>query len=116
MVGYAAIRFTPADAHVTNIAVDPRWQRRGIASELLLELAWKARERECQGWSLEVRASNKAAQELYRRFGFVPAGVRKKYYENVEDAIVMWCHELGTPQYAHRLRDIENERNRHAGQ
>jgi ribosomal-protein-alanine N-acetyltransferase len=115
VVGYGGILFTPDDAHVTNIAVDPGWQRRGIASELLLELAWKAREHECQGWSLEVRVSNTAAQELYRRFGFVPAGVRKKYYENVEDAIVMWCSDLGTPEYAHRLREIENERAQRAG-
>ena len=45
-------------------------------------------------WTLEVRASNTAAQELYRQFGFAPAGVRKRYYENTEDAIVMWCHDI----------------------
>jgi ribosomal-protein-alanine N-acetyltransferase len=60
--------------------------------------------------SLEVRVSNTAAQALYARFGFAPAGVRRKYYENVEDAIVMWCHELGSPEHAHRLRAIEDER------
>jgi ribosomal-protein-alanine N-acetyltransferase len=110
LVGYAGILFTPDDAHVTNIAVDPDWQRRGIATELLLELCWKARERGCQGMSLEVRVSNTAAQALYARFGFAPAGVRRKYYENVEDAIVMWCHELGSPEHVHRLRAIEDER------
>jgi len=110
LVGYAGILFTPDDAHVTNIAVDPEWQRRGIATELLLELCWKAREHGCQGMSLEVRVSNVAAQALYARFGFAPAGVRRKYYENVEDAIIMWCHDLGSPEHAHRLRAIENER------
>jgi ribosomal-protein-alanine N-acetyltransferase len=112
LVGYAGMLFTPDDAHVTNIAVHPDWQRRGIATELLLELCWKARERECQGMSLEVRVSNSAAQALYARFGFVPAGVRRKYYENVEDAIVMWCHDVSSPQTAHRLRAIEEERSR----
>ena len=110
LVGYAGILFTPDDAHVTNIAVDPDWQRRGVATELLLELCWKARERGCQGMSLEVRVSNTAAQALYARFGFAPAGVRRKYYENVEDAIIMWCHDLGSPDQAHRLRAIEDER------
>ena len=38
--------------------------------------------------------SSTGAQELYRRFGFVPAGVRTRYYENTEDAIVMWCNDL----------------------
>mgnify|MGYP006266393229 FL=1 len=112
LVGYAGMLFTPDDAHVTNIAVDPEWQRRGIATELLLELCWKARERECQGLSLEVRVSNTSAQALYARFGFVPAGVRRKYYENVEDAIVMWCHDISSPEMAHRLRAIEEERTR----
>jgi ribosomal-protein-alanine N-acetyltransferase len=110
LVGYAGLLFTPDDAHVTNIAVDPDWQRRGIATDLLLELCWKAREHGSQGMSLEVRVSNEAAQALYSRFGFVPAGVRRKYYENVEDAIVMWCHDVGSVEQAHRLRDIEDAR------
>ena len=110
LVGYAGLLFTPDDAHVTNIAVSPAWQRRGIATDLLLELAWKARERTCSALTLEVRVSNEPAQELYRRFGFVPAGVRKKYYENVEDAIVMWCHGVSGPEYLERLRAIEAER------
>jgi ribosomal-protein-alanine N-acetyltransferase len=110
MVGYAGLMFAADDAHVTNIAVHPEWQRRGIATDLLLELAWKARERECQALTLEVRMSNTPAQELYRRFGFVPAGVRKKYYENVEDAMVMWCHEVSSFEYGARLREIEMER------
>jgi len=115
VVGYAGLLFTPDDAHVTNIAVSPDWQRRGIATDLLLELAWKARERGCDALTLEVRVSNTAAQELYRHFGFVPAGVRKKYYENVEDAIVMWCHDVSAPAYGERLRAIELER-RHGDQ
>jgi ribosomal-protein-alanine N-acetyltransferase len=58
----------------------------------------------CVAWTLEVRASNAAALELYRRFGFSPAGVRRRYYENTEDAIVMWCHDIRSPEYAERLR------------
>ena len=50
--------------------------------------------------TLEVRASNTGAQALYRRFGFVPAGVRQRYYENTEDAIVMWCHDIADGEYA----------------
>ena len=63
-----------------------------------------------QALTLEVRMSNTPAQELYKRFGFAPAGVRKKYYENVEDAMVMWCHEVSSPEYGARLREIEMER------
>ena len=50
--------------------------------------------------------SSTGAQELYRKFGFAPAGVRKRYYENTEDAIVMWCHDIQTEDYAQRLREL----------
>jgi ribosomal-protein-alanine N-acetyltransferase len=55
---------------------------------------------------LEVRASNTGAQALYHQFGFVPAGVRQKYYENSDDAIVMWCNDLALPEYRQRLREL----------
>ena len=57
--------------------------------------------------TLEVRVSNHGAQALYHEFGFAPVGMRKRYYENVEDAIVMWVHEIDGPPFAERLRDIE---------
>ena len=50
--------------------------------------------------------SSTGAQELYRRFGFVPAGIRTRYYENTEDAIVMWCNDLTGDEYGERLDAI----------
>jgi ribosomal-protein-alanine N-acetyltransferase len=106
LVGYAGLMFVVGDAHVTNVAVAPDRQRQGIATRLLAELAWAAIDRDCTAMTLEVRVSNVGAQALYREFGFVPAGVRKKYYENVEDAIVMWCNDLVLPEYHERLRRL----------
>jgi ribosomal-protein-alanine N-acetyltransferase len=54
-----------------------------------------------------VRVGNDGAQQLYRRFGFVPAGMRKRYYEGTDDAIVMWAHDIGEPAYRARLDEIE---------
>lgn len=103
VVGYAGLMLTGSDGHVTTVAVDPEWQRNGIATRLLLGLTGAAISRGCTGLTLEVRASNDAAKELYRRFGFAPAGVRKNYYtETNEDAIVMWAHDVDLP--AHRAR------------
>ena len=93
-------------AHVTNVVVDPDRRREGIATRLMLALAEQAIGRGCVAWTLEVRASSEGAQELYRRFGFAPAGVRKRYYENVEDAIVMWCHDIDGADYAARLEEL----------
>lgn len=110
LVGYGGLLFVENDAHVTNLAVHPMWRSRGIATELLLDLAWEANRRGCEAMSLEVRHTNASAQQLYRRFGFVPAGVRKKYYENRDDAIVMWCAGVQQPEFTERLRKIELER------
>jgi ribosomal-protein-alanine N-acetyltransferase len=110
IVGYAGLWFVPDpdgdQAHVTNIVVDHAHRRGGIATRLMLHLADTAIARNCVAWTLEVRASSEGAQELYRRFGFAPAGVRKRYYDNVEDAIVMWCHDIRSDEYAARLDEL----------
>jgi ribosomal-protein-alanine N-acetyltransferase len=110
VLGYAGVMFvvdrTGAEAHVTNVAVHPDERRLGVASRLLAGLADSAVAHGCTAWTLEVRSTSTGAQELYRRFGFIPAGIRKNYYEGETDAIVMWCHDLGTPEYGRRLAEL----------
>jgi ribosomal-protein-alanine N-acetyltransferase len=48
---------------------------------------------------------------MYQRFGFAPVGVRPKYYENRDDAIVMWCTDIQGDAFRARLEKIEVERN-----
>jgi ribosomal-protein-alanine N-acetyltransferase len=108
VVGYAGMFRAVDDGHITTVAVDPAWQRHGVATRMLLALARAALERGCRNLTLEVRMSNSGAQALYQRFGFVPAGVRKGYYpETGEDALVMWANDVDTELYAARLREIE---------
>ena len=110
VVGYGGLMLSADDGHITTLAVDPRWQRRQIASRLLLVLAREAIARETRSLTLEVRLSNRPAQELYRRFGFAPVGVRKNYYaETNEDALVMWAHEVQRPEYAELLAGLERQ-------
>ena len=59
------------DGHVTTIAVDPAWHRHHVGTRLLLALAREAIARNASALTLEARLSNKPAQEMYRRFGFV---------------------------------------------
>jgi ribosomal-protein-alanine N-acetyltransferase len=106
LVGYAGQLYAGDDAHVTNIAVGRQFQRQGIATRLLAELAWAAIQRGSEGLTLEVRVSNTGAQALYERFGFQSAGIRKNYYENVEDAIVMWRRGILEPAFRDRLREL----------
>jgi ribosomal-protein-alanine N-acetyltransferase len=107
VVGYGGLLFSGDDAHVTNIAVDPAFQRRRLGSLLLTDLAREGIRRGSKNLTLEVRVSNDAAQSLYRMFGFVPAGVRKNYYENVEDALVMWCNDIDSTEYCELLERLE---------
>ena len=109
VVGYAGLWFSGDEAHVTNVAVEPDQQRTGVATALLVALAEAAIERGCNAWTLEVRVSSAGAQELYRRFGFNPAGVRARYYENTEDAIVMWCNDIQGEDYRALLGSIRAE-------
>jgi ribosomal-protein-alanine N-acetyltransferase len=108
VVGYLGMLRSLEDGHITTIAVDPAWHRQGIATRLMAVAARASVTRGCKNLTLEVRVSNLGAQELYRRFGFAPAGVRRGYYpENGEDALVMWANDVDEPEYARRLADIE---------
>lgn len=108
IVGFAGLMLVAGDGHVTNVGVDPEQRRRGVASRLLLELTRAAIADGAVALTLEVRVSNEAAIALYRRFGFAPAGVRKRYYaDNGEDALIMWANDIDTPEYKARLRRVE---------
>lgn len=95
VVGYAGMWVLLDEAHVTNIAVHPRHRRRGIGEALMLQLMAIAREKGAARMTLEVRPSNKTAQKLYQKLGFVARGIRRRYYSDTkEDAIVMWKESL----------------------
>jgi len=108
VVGYGGLICYGDEAHVTTIAVDPKRHRSKIGTRLMLVLAREAIERGATAITLEVRMSNVGAQDMYRRFGFTPEGVRKNYYQEVnEDALVMWVREVDQPEYAALLDSIE---------
>jgi ribosomal-protein-alanine N-acetyltransferase len=91
IVGYVVADMFVDVWHLMNIAVDEPYRRRHIASQLV-EAYFAITERHGhRGHTLEVRASNAAAIELYRSFGFVATGVRPGYYsDDREDAVIMW--------------------------
>jgi [ribosomal protein S18]-alanine N-acetyltransferase len=110
VVGYAGMMFSGAEAHVTNIAVDPEVQGRKVGTRLLLTLVTEAIARGSTQLSLEVRVSNLAAQRMYEKFGFSVTGVRKGYYiETNEDAYVMEVDDSLSTEYRERLQGIRDE-------
>jgi ribosomal-protein-alanine N-acetyltransferase len=107
LVGYAGVNCWGDEAHVTTVAVAPEWQRCKIGSRLFYEIVRAAVVMGARAISLEVRISNEGAQHLYESFGFRPIGVRKNYYQEVnEDALVMWVDDVHLPGYADRIRAI----------
>ncbi len=107
VVGVIGVLLAVDDAHVMTVAVDPTVQRSGVATALMLAAVQDAIAAGATALTLEVRASNKGAQELYRRFGMAPVGHRRGYYEpDGEDALVMWAHDIDGPDYRARLQGI----------
>jgi [ribosomal protein S18]-alanine N-acetyltransferase len=91
LVGYV-VNSRYVDAwHVMNVAVDPDYQRRGIATRLLERLFELTANDARRGYTLEVRVSNLDAIRLYEKLGFERRGNRRGYYtDNREDAVIMW--------------------------
>ncbi len=88
VVGYL-IAWGHEEVHIANIAVAPDARRQKIGTRLMEAALQFARRQGADSVYLEVRISNTGAQQFYRRFGFVPTYIRRGYYENGEDAIVM---------------------------
>lgn len=89
IVGYAGLMCIEPVADVQTIAVVPEFEGRGIGSTLLTRLVDEARHRGAADVLLEVRADNPRAQQLYVRFGFEQIHVRRGYYRDGVDALIM---------------------------
>ena len=91
IAGYVGIWFVVDEGHITNVAVHEDYRGKKIGDKLINELVQVCKDNKIVSMTLEVRASNKIAQNLYRKYGFKMAGIRKEYYSNnKEDAIIMW--------------------------
>jgi ribosomal-protein-alanine N-acetyltransferase len=109
IVGYAGIWVMTDEAHITTIASHPDVRGMGVGEFLLVALIHRAIEIGARWMTLEVRASNSVAQNLYRKYTFKEMGVRRRYYsDNGEDALVMWTDALDSDSF--RTAFEQNER------
>jgi ribosomal-protein-alanine N-acetyltransferase len=92
LLGWAGFEHVLNEGSITNVAVMPNRRRIGIGRALMRSLIEKARDLSLESLTLEVRASNIAAIELYRQMGFSLVGIRPDYYDFPdEDAVMMRC-------------------------
>ena len=90
IIGFAGIWKAVDDVHITNIVTKKVYRKKGIGSKLLLELIRLAEnEKEIASITLEVNSKNLPAIKLYEKHGFKNVGLRKNYYKNTYDAIIM---------------------------
>jgi ribosomal-protein-alanine N-acetyltransferase len=105
LAGYGGVMLVGDEAHITTVVVDPTYRQARVGTRLMLALIDHALDAGAHALTLEVRASNEAAQALYRRFGMAPVGVRKQYYRD-EDALIMWVHDIDGDSFGRRLDEI----------
>lgn len=77
------------DVHLTNIVVKKTCRNKGVGSFLLEELIKQARLTKKQSFTLEVNENNTNAKKLYLKYGFKIVGMRKNYYNNQDNALIM---------------------------
>ena len=87
--GFAVVKDVGEQWEILQIVIDTLYQQQGLASRLLEFIMTEAREKQIKKMHIEVRQSNSVAMSLYRKFKFKEVGLRKKYYGDGEDAVVM---------------------------
>jgi [ribosomal protein S18]-alanine N-acetyltransferase len=108
IVGYGGLWLMVDEAHVTTLAVSSSYRGRGIGELLLVGLIDVATEMGATWMTLEVRVSNHIAQNLYRKYWFKEAGIRRKYYsDNNEDGLIMWSEPLASAAYQQHLQELK---------
>ena len=108
ILGFAGFWIMADEAHITNIAVRNIHRCRGIGELLLISMIDLATELNARNLTLEVRASNTAAQKLYSKYGFSQVGLRHGYYtDNKEDAVLMSTEDIISVSFQSRLNQLK---------
>lgn len=89
IVGFAGIWNDTFDFHITNIVTKKNYRKQGIGSKLLETLIAFAKEKQTNSLTLEVKETNTQAICLYEKYNFKKIGIRKNYYSQNENAIIM---------------------------
>lgn len=93
LVGFGGVMIVGAEAHITNLLVDPARRGEGLGRRLIIELMRRAVGQGAKHLTLEVRTGNESARRLYESLGLAPVGIRPGYYDD-DDALVMWAHDI----------------------
>lgn len=89
IIGFVGVLLNIDQAEIMNIVVKKDKRGLGIGKKLLKEIIELVKKNNLSKITLEVNSKNEAAKKMYENIGFEVIGIRKKYYNNVDDAIIM---------------------------
>ncbi len=113
VTGFVGCWIMADEAHITSIAVRVTHRRQGIGEMLLISAIDLAIEMKARIVTLEVRASNTDAQNLYTKYAFFKAGLRKGYYtDNREDAVVMSTASIASDSFKTHFQQLKEAHSR----
>jgi ribosomal-protein-alanine N-acetyltransferase len=108
ITGFVGLWIMVDEAHIINIAVKEPCRGRGIGELLLISSIDTAARLEARVLTLEVRASNSVAQNLYLKYGFKKMGVRRGYYtDNKEDAFIMTTDNITEDSFKKQYQTLK---------
>ena len=108
ILGFAGLWFMVEEAHLANIAVREVYRHQGIGERILIAAIELAIARNARNFTLEVRASNKIAHALYRKYGLLEVGTRRGYYiDNKEDAVIMTVEGITSGNYLDKFQKLK---------
>lgn len=110
LIGYGGFWLIMDEGHITTLAVNPKLQKKGLGEKILQHMIDVGYEKNVKWFTLEVRASNIPAQNLYYKYGFKSLGLRKKYYQdNAEDALIMWTENIQDNNFKALLQSLKEK-------
>ena len=117
LTGMGGFWLMAGEVHIITIAVKTAFRQMGIGEALLIAMVDKSIELNADVVTLEVRVSNTTAQQLYKKYGFNTAGVRRKYYtDNSEDALIMTTDKIHLPSFENQFDFLKREHAKRWGQ
>jgi [ribosomal protein S18]-alanine N-acetyltransferase len=109
IMGFVGLWIMVDEAHIINIAVREKNRGQGVGELLLISAIDSSTSLKADVVTLEVRASNSVAQNLYVKYGFNKVGVRRGYYtDNKEDAFIMTTDNIKTDSFKAQFRQLKN--------
>jgi [ribosomal protein S18]-alanine N-acetyltransferase len=109
VVGAAGFWLMVGEVHIITISTRLAYRHMGIGEKLIITIIEQAMQLNANVVTLEVRVTNTVAQELYKKYGFNPSGLRRKYYtDNGENALIMTTDEISLPSFRSRFQNLKD--------